>query len=77
MYSMTRRIAPVSRDQRAMVRMLDSLRPRFTTMLILIGARPASRAAAIPSTTRAAGKSTPFIERNVSSSSESRLTVTR
>ena len=35
------------------------------------------RAASIPSSTRATGKSTSFIARNVASSSESRLTVTR
>ena len=29
--------------------------PRLTTMLILTGARPAARAAAIPSSTRASG----------------------
>ena len=46
-------------------------------MFTLIGARPASRAAAMPSRTRATGKSTPFMRRKTSSSSESRLTVIR
>ena len=51
--------------------------PRFTTMLILTGARPAAAAASMPSSTLATGKSTSFIARKVASSSESRLTVTR
>ena len=57
--------------------MLDSLIPRRTTMLTLIGPRPASAAAAIPSRTLATGKSIPFIWPKTASSSESRLTVTR
>jgi hypothetical protein len=57
--------------------MLDSFAPRLTTMLILSGVRPALAAASMPSSTRATGKSTSFIARNVASSSESRLTVTR
>ena len=77
MYSMKRRIRPSSRAQRASGRIDASFIPRRTTVLILIGARPASRAAAIPSSTRDTGKSTPFIAPNTSSSSESRLTVIR
>ncbi len=46
-------------------------------MLTLSGASPAAAAASMPSSTRATGKSTSFIARNVASSSESRLTVTR
>ena len=46
-------------------------------MLTLTGVRPASSAASIPSSTRATGKSMPFIAPNTASSSESRLTVTR
>ena len=54
-----------------------SFTPRFTTMLILIGSRPAAAAASMPSSTFATGKSASFIARKVASSSESRLTVTR
>ena len=46
-------------------------------MLILSGVSPASSAASIPSSTRATGKSIPFIAPKTASSSESRLTVTR
>ena len=46
-------------------------------MLILTGPRPAAAAASMPSITLATGKSASFIARNVASSSESRLTVTR
>ncbi len=46
-------------------------------MLTLIGASPAAAAASMPSSTRATGKSTSFMALNVSSSSASRLTVTR
>ena len=46
-------------------------------MLTLTGASPASMAASIPSSTRATGKSMPFIAPKTASSSESRLTVTR
>ena len=53
-----------------------SFRPRLTTTLTFTG-RPASAAASIPASTRATGKSTSFIARNTSSSSESRLTVMR
>src|SRR4051794_11993711 len=77
MNSMKRRIRPSARAQRASGRIDSSFRPRRMTVLILIGARPASRAAAIPSSTFATGKSTPFIRPKTSSSSESRLTVTR
>ncbi len=77
MYSMKRRMTPVSRAQAAIGTMLDSLIPRRTTMLTLTGARPASIAAAIPSSTRSTGKSIPFIAPKTASSSESRLTVTR
>jgi hypothetical protein len=46
-------------------------------MLTLIGASPAAAAASIPASTFSTGNSTSFIARNVASSSESRLTVTR
>ena len=72
MYSMNRRMTPVSRAQAAIGTMLDSLTPRRTTMLTLTGARPASMAAAIPSRTRSTGKSIPFIAPNTASSSKSR-----
>ena len=57
--------------------MPSSFTPRFTTMLILIGSRPAAAAASMPSITFATGKSASFMARKVASSSESRLTVTR
>ncbi len=47
MYSMNRRINPSSRAQRAIGRIEASLRSRRITVLILMGARPAARAAAI------------------------------
>ena len=77
MYSMKRRIRPSSRAHRASGRIDASFMPRRTTVLILIGDSPAARAAAIPSSTRETGKSTPFIGPNTASSSESRLTVIR
>src|SRR6267154_2187089 len=55
----------------------SSFAPRFTTMLILIGASPAAAAASMPLSTSETGKSASFILRNTASSSESRLTVTR
>src|SRR6058998_129858 len=55
----------------------SSFAPRFTTMLILIGASPAAAAASMPFSTSETGKSASFILRNTASSSESRLTVTR
>src|SRR5207244_659987 len=67
----------VPRTRRAMGTMLDSLAPRLTTMFTFTGARPAAAAASIPSSTRATGKSTSFMARKTSSSSESRLTLTR
>jgi len=45
MYSMNRTMCPVPRKCRAMGRMESSFTPRLTTMLTLIGARPASAAA--------------------------------
>ena len=51
--------------------------PRRTTVLTLIGVRPADCAAAIPSSTLDTGKSTPFIVPKTSSSSESSETVIR
>ena len=56
--------------------MPSSLRPRLTTAFTFTGS-PAAAAASIPSSTLDTEKSTSFIRRNVSSSSESRLTVTR
>jgi hypothetical protein len=49
----------------------------LTTALTFSGDSPAARAASMPSSTRATGKSTSFIARNVASSSASRLTVAR
>ena len=72
MYSMKRRITPVSRAQAAIGTTLVSLIPRRTTMLTLTGARPASIAASMPSSTFATGKSIPFIAPKTASSSESR-----
>ncbi len=60
-----------------MGRMSFSLTPRLTTMSIFTGARPASAALSIASSTLATGKPTSFIDWNTVSSSESRLTVTR
>src|SRR3990172_3987484 len=77
MYSMKRSICPRSRKRRAISSTVWSLTPRLTTMLTLTGERPASCAAAIPSSTRSTGKSTSFIDLNTSLSSESRLTVMR
>jgi hypothetical protein len=54
-----------------------SLTPRLTTMLILTGESPAPAAASMPSSTRETGNLTWLIAANVSSSSASRLTVTR
>ena len=68
---------PVPLKCRAIGTIEPSLVPRFTTMLTLIGASPAAAAASIPASTFATGNSTSFIARNVASSSESRLTVTR
>jgi hypothetical protein len=48
----------------------------LTTAFTFTGS-PAAAAASIPSSTRATGKSTSFMAVKVSSSSESRLTVTR
>jgi hypothetical protein len=48
----------------------------LTTAFTFTG-KPSAAAASIPSSTRATGKSTSFIAWKVSSSSESRLTVTR
>ena len=77
MYSMKRRMWPLPLNRRAIGRISRSFTPRLTTMLILIGARPASAAASMPSSTFATGKSTSFIARKIPSSRASRLTVTR
>ena len=77
MYSMKRTMWPLPLKWRAIGTISCSFMPRLTTMLILIGASPAAAAASMPSSTFATGKSTSFIARNVASSSESRLTVTR
>ncbi len=76
MYSMNRRMWPLPRKCRASSTIWSSLTPRLTTALTFTF-RPAAAAAAIPSSTRLTGKPTSFIARNVASSSESRLTVTR
>ncbi len=77
MYSMNRRMSPSERAQRARGSTESSFIPRRTTVLTLIGVRPASRAAVIPSSTFETGKSTPFIDPKTSSSSESSDTVIR
>jgi hypothetical protein len=77
MYSMKRTMWPLPLKCRAIGTIDASLVPRFTTMLTLTGSRPAAAAASMPASTFATGKSTSFIARNVASSSESRLTVTR
>ena len=77
MYSMKRSTMPVPLKCRAIGRISCSLVPRLTTMLILTGPRPAARAASMPLSTSATGKSTSFMRRNTASSSPSRLTVTR
>ena len=77
MYSMNRKANSGPRKRRAMGRILASLTPRLTTMLIFTGRNPACRAASIPASTRATGKPTSFIAAKTLSSSESRLTVTR
>ncbi len=78
MYSMKRTMNSGPRKYRAMGRISSSLIPRFTTMLILLmGVKPAERAASIPRSTRCTGKSTSFIARKVASSSASTLTVRR
>ena len=73
---MKRRMWPVPRKCRASSTTWSSLTPRLTTAFTLTP-RPAAEAASIPSSTRLTGKPTSFMARNVASSSESRLTVTR
>ena len=77
MYSMNRRMRPVPRKRRAIGRMACSFQPRFTTMFSLIGPRPAASAASIPASTLATGTRASFRRMKVSSSSASRLMVTR
>ena len=77
MYSMKRTMRPLSRKWRAIGSTASSLTPRLTTMLILIGPRPAAAAASIPASTRSTGKPTSLIAANTSLSRPSRLTVIR
>ena len=77
MYSMKRTMWPVPRQRSAIASTWPSFTPRLTTMLILIGPMPAAAAASMPSITLDTGKSASLMARNVASSSESRLTVTR
>ena len=77
MYSMKRTMCGVERNRCARSITAFSFMPRFTTASILIGCNPAASAASMASSTRATGKSASFIARNVASSSESRLIVTR
>ncbi len=51
--------------------------PRLTTVLILMGDRPALTASRMPSSTRSLLPRLPLISANTASSRESRLTVTR
>ncbi len=74
MYSMNRSTCPVCRKCAAIGRMDCSFTPRRTTMFTLTGASPAAAAAAMAASTRATGNRASL---NMSSSSESRLTVTR
>lgn len=60
-----------------MARMLPSLTPRLTTMLILTGARPAATAASMAARTLATGKPTSFMAIKMASSRASRLMVMR
>src|SRR5450759_2411515 len=77
MNSMKRRTWPESLNRRAIGRIECSFTPRFTTMLIFTGARPAASAASMPASTLATGKSASFMAMKVGSSNASRLTVTR
>ena len=70
------RVAGVRGSGAPSSRIASSLTPRLTTAFTFTGS-PAAAAASIPSSTRCTGKSTSFIARKASSSSESRLTVTR
>ena len=73
---MKRSTWPVPRKCSASATMPSSFAPRLTTAFTLTGS-PAAAAASIPSSTLCTGKSTSFNARNASSSTESRLTVTR
>ena len=85
MYSMKRSVMPLPRKWRAMGKIWLTLVRRLTTILTLrpvnspltSSPKPASLAAAMPSSTSATGKSTSFISRNTASSRPSKLTVTR
>ena len=77
MYSMKRSATSRPRKWRAIGRISWSLVPRLTTMLTLIGPRPARSAASMPRSTSATGKSASFMRRKIASSIASRLTVTR
>ncbi len=76
MYSMNRNVCGVPRKCPASATIPSSFAPRLTTAFTFTR-RPAAAAASIPSSTRCTGKSTSFSARNVASSIESRLTVTR
>ncbi|MNT31208.1 hypothetical protein D3C72_1670360 [compost metagenome] len=77
MYSMKRRMYGVPLKWRAMGTISCSFMPALTTMLILMGPRPAACAASMPCSTSATAKSTSFMRLKVASSSESSDTVTR
>ena len=77
MNSISRRMWPVPRKCRAMSSTLRSFSPRLTTMFTFTGPSPAAAAASMPSSTRATGAPTSLTAAKTSSSSESRLTVTR
>src|SRR3990172_439898 len=62
MNSMKRTMWPLPLKWRAIGTIESSLTPRLTTMLILMGPRPALAAASMPSRTFDTGKSTSFIE---------------
>ena len=77
MYSMKRTTWGVPLNRSAIGTRSCSFTPRLTTMLILIGLRPASPASSMARSTGSTGNPTSFIEENTASSTASRLTVSR
>src|SRR6185295_7308741 len=77
MYSMKRTTTPVPRKWASKSISVWSLTPRCTTVLILMGARPARRACSMPSSTSLTPPKPPLIFAKTSGSSVSRLTVIR
>ena len=77
MYSMKRTMWGVPLNRSAIGTRSCSFTPRLTTMLILIGLRPASPASSMARSTGSTGNPMSFIEENTASSTASRLTVSR